>query len=110
MTTETDHLPGLHPDLPPPPSEVGVVGWIRHNMMASKTDIFLSIVAFYLIYLLVPPVISWVLLMPTGVAIPARPVPVAGHAGSLSASGLNNLCTVSIRRKKYGESTSRFYC
>jgi len=60
MTTETDHLPGLHPDLPPPPSEVGVVGWVRHNLMASKTDIFLSLVAAYLIFLLVPPVISWV--------------------------------------------------
>ena len=62
MTTETQHLPGLHPDLPPPPSEVGVVGWVRHNLLATKTDIFLTIVSFYLIYLLVPPVISWAFL------------------------------------------------
>jgi len=62
MTTETQHLPGLHPDQPPPPSEVGVVGWIRHNLLASKTDIFLTIVSIYLIYLLVPPVISWAFL------------------------------------------------
>jgi general L-amino acid transport system permease protein len=60
MTTETQHLPGLHPDLPPPPSEIGVVGWLRHNLLASKTDFLLTIIAFYLIYLLVPPVISWV--------------------------------------------------
>jgi len=60
MTTETQYLPGSHPDLPPPPSEVGVVGWLRHNLFSSTTNTLLTIFAFYLVYLLVPPVLSWV--------------------------------------------------
>ena len=60
MATETQYSPGLHPDLPPPPSEIGIVGWLRHNLLSSKTDIILTAIAIFLIYLLIPPVISWV--------------------------------------------------
>ncbi|MFV2032536.1 MAG: amino acid ABC transporter permease, partial [Gammaproteobacteria bacterium] len=61
MVSETQHLPGAHPDLPPPPSEVGIVGWLRHNLFSSTTNTLLTIIAFYLVYLLVPPMISWVI-------------------------------------------------
>ena len=29
MSTENSHIAGEHPDLPPPASEVGVVGWLN---------------------------------------------------------------------------------
>ncbi len=61
MTTETQHLAGSHPDLPPPVSEVGVVGWLRHNLFSSTTNALLTVIAIYLIYLLVLPTISWAL-------------------------------------------------
>jgi len=62
MTAETQYLPGAHPDLPPPASTVGVVGWMRANLFANTTNTLLTIIALYIIYLLVPPVISWTLI------------------------------------------------
>ena len=62
MTTKTQYSPGSHPDLPPPPSEVGVIGWLRHNLFSSTTNTLLTVLAIYLIYLLVPPVISWAII------------------------------------------------
>ena len=62
MTSEAQYLPGSHPDLPPPASEVGVIGWLRHNLFSNTTNTLLTIIAIYLVYLLVPPVISWAIL------------------------------------------------
>ncbi len=61
MATESQHMIGSHPDLPAPPSEVGVVGWLRHNLFSSASNTLMTIFAIYLVYLLVPPVISWTL-------------------------------------------------
>ena len=38
-----DYQPGSHPDLPPPSSEVGVIGWLRHNLIATPLDWVLTI-------------------------------------------------------------------
>jgi general L-amino acid transport system permease protein len=54
--------PGSHPDLPPPASTVGVVGWLRQNLFSSPLNTFLTLVALYLIYLVVPPLIDWAIL------------------------------------------------
>jgi general L-amino acid transport system permease protein len=62
MTSEKQYLPGSHPDLPPPPSTVGVVGWVRTNLFSSTTNTLLTIFAAYLIWLMVPTVISWTLI------------------------------------------------
>ena len=51
------HTP--HPDLPPPSSTVGVVGWFRTNLFSSPMNTGLSLLAFYLIYLTIPPIIEW---------------------------------------------------
>jgi general L-amino acid transport system permease protein len=60
MTDETrSYEPGSHPDLPPPASTVGVIGWMRQNLFATPLDIALTVLALYLVYLLVPPVIQW---------------------------------------------------
>jgi general L-amino acid transport system permease protein len=52
MTDETrSYEPGSHPDLPPPASTVGVLGWVRKNLFATPLDIALTALALYLIYL-----------------------------------------------------------
>jgi general L-amino acid transport system permease protein len=63
MTDVTqDHAPGKHPDLPPPVTEVGVIGWLRHNLFSSIGNTILTLIALYLIYLVVPPLIDWAII------------------------------------------------
>ncbi len=49
-----------HPDLPPPITTVGVIGWLRTNLFSSWYNSLFTLLAFYLLYLLIPPVINWV--------------------------------------------------
>ena len=51
-----------HPELPPPITEVGVLGWLRHNLFSSPANAALTLVALYVIYLTVPPLVDWALL------------------------------------------------
>ncbi|MDC1287812.1 amino acid ABC transporter permease [Gammaproteobacteria bacterium] len=62
MSTETSHAVGEHPDLPPPVTEVGVIGWIRHNLFSSTTNIVITLLTFYLLYVIVPPMLNWLFL------------------------------------------------
>jgi general L-amino acid transport system permease protein len=61
MSTAT-HAPGTHPDMPPPASEVGVYGWIRHNLLSSTTNIVITVLTIYFLYLIVPPMLNWLFL------------------------------------------------
>ncbi|MCG8427131.1 MAG: amino acid ABC transporter permease [Chromatiales bacterium] len=54
------HTP--HPDLPPPSSSVGVVGWLRGNLFSSPLNTGLTLFAAYLIFLTIPPLIEWAFL------------------------------------------------
>ena len=62
MSTETSYVAGEHPDMPPPASEVGVIGWIRHNLFSSTTNIVITVLTFYLLYVIVPPMLNWLFL------------------------------------------------
>ena len=62
MSTETNYVAGEHPDLPPPASEVGAIGWIRHNLFSSTTNIVITVLTFYLLYVIVPPMLNWLFL------------------------------------------------
>lgn len=53
------HIP--HPDLPPPVSTIGVIGWLRRNLFSSPLNIVLTILAVYLLYTALPPLLRWVL-------------------------------------------------
>jgi general L-amino acid transport system permease protein len=53
---------GAHPDLPPPVTSVGVIGWLRSNLFSSPANTVLTLVALYLIYLIVPPLVDWAFL------------------------------------------------
>ena len=62
MSTELSHNVGEHPDLPPPVTEVGVIGWIRHNLFSSTSNIVITVLTLYLLYVIVPPMLSWLFL------------------------------------------------
>ncbi|MEK1907359.1 MAG: amino acid ABC transporter permease [Pseudomonas sp.] len=47
------------PDLPPPPLSVGVVAWVRSNLFSSWANTLLTLVAIYLVWLIVPPILNW---------------------------------------------------
>jgi len=53
---------GRHPDLPPPASQVGVIGWLRNNLFSSPLNTVLTFISVYVIYVVVPPVIHWAFL------------------------------------------------
>jgi len=54
------HTP--HPDLPPPVTSVGVIGWMRKNLFSSSINSLLTLATLYLLFKYVPPVIRWALL------------------------------------------------
>jgi len=47
------------PDLPPPASEVGIVGWLYKNLFSSPLNIILTVASLAIIYLMVPPFLDW---------------------------------------------------
>ncbi|MCP5304603.1 MAG: amino acid ABC transporter permease [Chromatiaceae bacterium] len=51
------HTP--HPDLPPPSTSVGLIGWMRANLFSSWSNALLTAAAIYLLYLTIPPLIEW---------------------------------------------------
>ena len=54
MTTHT-----FKPDMPPPTLSVGVVAWMRANLFSSWLNTLLTLFAFYLVWLIVPPLLGW---------------------------------------------------
>lgn len=57
--SQPKYAPGTHPDLPPPRITVGAIGWLRKNLFSSWLNVFLTVFALYIVYLLVPPLIQW---------------------------------------------------
>ena len=58
MTT----FPQRHTDLPPPSARTGWLGWLRKNLFDSPLNCALTVIALYLLYLVVPPVVEWALI------------------------------------------------
>lgn len=50
------------PDLPPPRQSIGAMAWLRDNLFSSWFNSLLTLVAIYLIWLIVPPLLQWALL------------------------------------------------
>ncbi|HGZ69995.1 MAG TPA: amino acid ABC transporter permease [Nitratifractor sp.] len=71
----------------PPVKERGVIYWIRKNLLSSTTNILLTILSLYIIYIIVPPLIKWAF-------IDAN---FTGHAKS--DCGGDGACWVFIREK-----------
>jgi general L-amino acid transport system permease protein len=62
--------PGVRPSLPPPTTETGIIGWVRHNLFSSWTNALLTLLAIYLIGITVPHFINWAILNATWVYTP----------------------------------------
>ncbi len=56
---------GMKPDLPPPVTETGIIGWLRHNLFSSWFDAVLTLAAIGLLYLILPPIVDWAFLSAT---------------------------------------------
>ncbi len=50
------------PSVPPPPTQVGALGWLRRNLFSSPFNTILTLAACYLLYQMVPPAVSWLLI------------------------------------------------
>ena len=62
MSTEVSQVAGEHPDLPPPVTEVGAIGWIRKNLFSSTTNVVITVLTLYLLYVIIPPMVNWLFL------------------------------------------------
>lgn len=51
-----------HPELPPPPSELGALGWLRHNLFSSWGNALLTVASVALLCWTIPPVLRWAVL------------------------------------------------
>jgi general L-amino acid transport system permease protein len=51
------HIP--HPDLSPPLTSVGPVGWVRRNLFSTPLNSLFTLTALYLLYRFIPPMINW---------------------------------------------------
>lgn len=52
----------FRPSLPPPRMSVGVLGWLRSNLFSNWFNSLLTLLALYLIWLSVPPLLQWAVL------------------------------------------------
>ena len=59
MAEAKTYAPGEYPDLPPPASEVGVIGWINHNLFSNWTNRIITVLTLYFLYLIIPGMLNW---------------------------------------------------
>jgi len=50
------------PDLPPPITSTGVIGWMRQHLFSSPMNIILTLLSLYLLSIIIPGMINWALL------------------------------------------------
>ena len=51
---------GKHPSLPPPHTEVGVIGWMVQNLFSSPFNIIMTFLAIWFLWSLIPPLLEWI--------------------------------------------------
>jgi len=62
MSSEKSYNVGEHPDLPPPATEVGFIGWVNHNLLSSWPNRIITLLTVYFLYLIIPPLLNWIFL------------------------------------------------
>ncbi len=108
MTDMTDIpiVPGNRPSLPPPVTESGIIGWLRHNLFASWWDTLLTAVAIALLFYLIPPILNWVLLDADWSYLPA--VVMGEKAPQISDCTSGGACWIFVRAR-FGQFIFGFY-
>ncbi|PHQ72254.1 MAG: amino acid ABC transporter permease [Sneathiella sp.] len=48
-----------HPDMPPPTSEAGVIGWIKNNLVSSPLNVVLTVISIYVVWIAASNLISY---------------------------------------------------
>ncbi|WP_423907208.1 amino acid ABC transporter permease [Candidatus Spongiihabitans sp.] len=61
-SNEKSYAPGQHPNLPAPANLVGPIAWIRGNLLSSPTNIVLTALAAWFLYIIVPSALNWLFL------------------------------------------------
>ncbi len=51
-----------HPELPPPRTEVGVLGWLKHNLFSSPFNVVLTVLVVLFLLWVIPPLFEWIVL------------------------------------------------
>lgn len=51
-----------HPDLPPPVSQTGVIGWMRQNLFSSWLNTILTLISLYVVWTVLSAVISYTII------------------------------------------------
>lgn len=54
-----------HPDLPPPVTETGIIGWLRANLFSSAWNTFLTLTIVFVGIKTIPPLVEWSILNAT---------------------------------------------
>ena len=62
MSDTQKYAPGSHPDLPPPPGTIGVIGWLRANLFSDITNTVMTLLSLYFLYWFLNASMSWFLL------------------------------------------------
>ncbi len=57
-----NYVPGEHPDLKPPIGQTGILLWLRKNLFSSTFNIVLTLATLYFLYLVIPPLLNWLVL------------------------------------------------
>jgi len=105
-TTETPIIPGNRPSLPPPVTESGIIGWLRHNLFSSWFDTILTVAAIALLFYIIPPILNWVLLDASWSFLPAV---VSGEkAPQFSDCTSGGACWIFVRAR-FGQFIFGFY-
>ncbi|MDQ3597005.1 MAG: amino acid ABC transporter permease, partial [Pseudomonadota bacterium] len=47
------------PDMPPPVKTVGVIAWARANLFSGWLNSILTLLALYLVWMIIPPLLHW---------------------------------------------------
>ena len=54
-----EYEPGTHPDLLPPVKTTGPVAWVRQNLFSSTLNTILTLLAFWFLWEILPPIFEW---------------------------------------------------
>ncbi len=62
QVSKSDQVWERKPGLPPPTATVGLVGWVRQNLLSSWLNVALTLASLWLLYETIPPFLDWAIL------------------------------------------------
>ena len=56
------HEADRHPEMLPPRTEIGVLGWLKNNLFSSPFNVVLTLLIVWLLWTVIPPLLEWMVL------------------------------------------------